>query len=218
MSAPDTPSSEGLQIHRLHTRHFGGVQACAFEFGEKPHSQQIGVAIVVGDDLSTPPLVRVHSRCLYGEVFRSLECDCLAQLELTWDRIQAEGSGVVIYLEQEGRGCGLMNKARAYSLMQTEGIDTVEAYRRLGLPLDLRQYRSAAAVLHNFGFRSVRLLTNNPTKIAGLVQEGIAVEQMYLRTTPTQWNRDYLETKQTKLGHDLGLEPHGQPERSDAGT
>lgn len=193
--------------HSLRTEALGIVKVHIFELNEGDAPGQFGITIVKGNIQDVDiPLIRVHSRCLYGEVFGSQDCDCRAQLHLAYDRIQDEGVGALIYLEQEGRGCGLISKAGAYMLKESQELDTVEAYRELGLPLDDRQYYIAAAILRHFGLRRVRLLTNNPAKSTGLVREQIAVEQVLLRTEPTEYNKAYLEVKQLKLGHDLGLE------------
>lgn len=192
-----------ILIHRLPLPGNRQSQTLVFELPQ----QAPVTAIVIGDvGKANAPLVRIHSRCLYGEVFGSLDCDCRAQLELALRLIKEEGTGVFIYLEQEGRGCGLVNKAKAYVLNEKEGLDTVDAYRKLGLDVDARLYSAAAEVLKYLGLKHVRLLTNNPSKVSSLVEAGIFVEQVYLRTKPTHHNIDYLRVKQFKLGHDLGLQ------------
>ena len=133
------------------------------------------------------------------------DCDCHEQMELSYKMIKSEGAGIFIYLEQEGRGCGLINKAKAYALKEKKGLDTVEAYKSMGLDIDPRRYDNAAEILRFLGVRKIRLLTNNPRKISGLINEGIDVEPKNLRITPTPLNLDYLIVKQEKLGHDLGL-------------
>jgi len=160
------------------------------------------VALTVGDVTDgAPVLVRVHSECLTGDVFGSHRCDCGEQLDRSLDYLQQQGRGVLLYLRQEGRGIGLANKIRAYAL-QDVGYDTVEANLALGLPVDCRDYGVAAAMLRDLGIARVRLLTNNPDKIAGLERNGIAVvERIPLQTLPHPANRRYLQVKQQKLGH-----------------
>jgi len=148
-----------------------------------------------------PPLVRVHSQCLTGDVFHSLRCDCRAQLEMSLDRIAEEGRGLLIYEHQEGRGIGLLNKLRAYQL-QDHGADTVEANQRLGFKADHRDYRLAARILAYFGVSRVRLLSNNPDKIRALEQAGIEVaERVPCQAEPVDSMTGYLRTKKEKLGH-----------------
>jgi GTP cyclohydrolase II len=148
------------------------------------------------------PLVRIHSQCLTGDVFGSLRCDCRQQLELGLEMIAAEGSGVLIYEDKEGRGIGLMNKLQAYQL-QDEGADTVEANERLGFGADERDYGLPAAILKYFGIRQVRLLSNNPAKIAALEDGGIeVVERVPCQPQPaSEHARRYLQAKRDKLGH-----------------
>jgi GTP cyclohydrolase II len=149
--------------------------------------------------------VRVHSECLTSEVFGSLKCDCRAQLERALDFIAQQGCGVIVYLRQEGRGIGLGNKIRAYSL-QEKGMDTYQANRELGFPDDLRSYDVAAEMLRTLGVRSVDLMTNNPLKIAGLVDEGIAVRRRIpSRTEHNPHNLGYLRTKREHSGHLIEL-------------
>jgi len=165
------------------------------------------LALVQGDIRGDPPpLVRAHSECLTGDVFGSQRCDCGVQLRLAMDIIQQEGRGVVLYMRQEGRGIGLVNKIRAYSL-QDAGLDTVEANEHLGFPPDPRDYGLGAQILLDLGVQKMRLLTNNPAKRVGIEAFGLeAVERIPLITEPTDRNREYLKVKQTKLGHLLGLE------------
>jgi 3,4-dihydroxy 2-butanone 4-phosphate synthase/GTP cyclohydrolase II len=149
------------------------------------------------------PLVRVHSQCLTGDVFASQRCDCRAQLEFSLRKIANEAAGIVLYLPQEGRGIGLINKLRAYEL-QDEGLDTVEANRRLGFAADSRDYDFAAAALKALGVRSVRLLSNNPDKIKQLERGGIrVVKRVPCRPRTSHHSRAYLRTKRNKLGHIL---------------
>jgi GTP cyclohydrolase II len=147
------------------------------------------------------PLVRVHSQCLTGDVFMSERCDCRAQFELSIREIAKASSGILLYLPQEGRGIGLINKVKAYEL-QDGGLDTVEANRRLGFEADSRDYDFAAAALKALGVRSVRLLSNNPDKIEQLGRGGIRViERVPCRPRTSRHSRAYLRTKQDKLGH-----------------
>jgi GTP cyclohydrolase II len=155
---------------------------------------------------SVTPLVRLHSECLTGDVLGSLRCDCGEQLSAALELIATAGSGVLLYLPQEGRGIGLANKIRAYALQDT-GLDTVDANLALGLPVDRREYASAAAILRDLGLRQVRLLTNNPAKRAALEKHGIrVVERVPLTVPPNADNRQYLRTKADRMGHLLAFE------------
>jgi 3,4-dihydroxy 2-butanone 4-phosphate synthase/GTP cyclohydrolase II len=160
------------------------------------------VAMVKGQvDGEQDVLVRVHSECLTGDVFHSLRCDCGQQLEDALARIEEEGRGVLLYLAQEGRGIGLLNKLRAYKL-QEQGRDTVDANLELGLPADLRDYGIGAQILVDLGLSSIRLLTNNPKKIVGLEGYGLSVtDQVPIEHAPSDHNRNYLRAKKDKLGH-----------------
>ena len=159
------------------------------------------VALLVGAPGGAPPLVRLHSECLTGDVFGSLKCDCGPQLRAALELIESAGGGILLYLRQEGRGIGLANKVRAYSL-QDRGLDTVEANRRLGFPDDARDYGMAAAMLRALGIESVRLLTNNPAKMCGLEDAGIRVVERVGHHMPANpHNVDYLEVKRRKSGH-----------------
>jgi 3,4-dihydroxy 2-butanone 4-phosphate synthase / GTP cyclohydrolase II len=162
--------------------------------------------VALGTGSTTVPLVRVHSECVTGDAFRSLRCDCGPQLERSLSRVAAEGGAVVYLRGHEGRGVGLLSKLRAYA-EQDAGADTVEAQERLGLPVDAREYAAAAGILHDLGLRSVRLLTNNPDKAAGLRELGIdvvAVERLVTGATPE--NRTYLRTKRDRMGHDIPVD------------
>ncbi|QVL34909.1 GTP cyclohydrolase II [Telmatocola sphagniphila] len=149
-----------------------------------------------------PILVRVHSECLTGDVLHSALCDCGSQLHFAMQQIVKAGKGVLLYMRQEGRGIGLLNKMKAYKLQQEEGLDTVEANQRLGFPADLRHYGIGAQILYDLGVRQIRLLTNNPKKIIGLDSYGLKIiERVKIELPPNINNRKYLNTKKTKLGH-----------------
>jgi GTP cyclohydrolase II len=174
----------------------GGVGATAVGTGLEEH-----VAMVLGDVTGSEVLTRVHSSCFTGEVLGSLRCDCRAQLDAALARIGAEGRGVLVYLVQEGRGIGLGNKVRAYEL-QDAGADTVDANLALGFDADHRSYDLAAGILRDLGATSVKLMTNNPQKIAGLEKAGVVVaskESHWVETT--EHSEGYLATKKAKLGH-----------------
>ena len=162
------------------------------------------VALVKGDvDGAENVLVRVHSECLTGDVFHSLRCDCGEQLEQALVQIEAEGTGVLLYMAQEGRGIGLINKLRAYEL-QEQGLDTVEANLELGFPADARDYGIGNQILSDLGLTTLRILTNNPKKLVGIDGFGLTVvEQVPIETAPHSENKRYLETKRDKLGHRL---------------
>ncbi len=159
------------------------------------------VALIAGDPTADDSLVRVHSECLTGDVFRSKRCDCGEQLSKALQLIAENGNGVLLYMRQEGRGIGLANKLRAY-MLQDQGSDTVEANTKLGYPPDLRDYGIGAQILADLGIKKIRLLTNNPTKIVGLNGYGLEiVERVPLEVPPNSVNRRYLETKRDKLHH-----------------
>jgi GTP cyclohydrolase II len=160
------------------------------------------VVLTMGDVTSgPPPLLRIHSQCLTGDVFHSLRCDCRAQLEIALKEVSGEGRGLIIYEHQEGRGIGLMNKLRAYEL-QDHGADTVEANEQLGFENDLRNYSLPGAILHHLGIRSVRLMSNNPDKVRALEEAGIEVaERVPCIAIAHESRRGYLETKREKMGH-----------------
>ena len=175
-----------FNLHGLVDAHSGGEHA----------AMSLGVL-----DDGQPVLTRLHSECLTGDTLYSLKCDCGAQLEASLQAIAEAGRGVLLYLRQEGRGIGLVNKIRAYALQQA-GADTVEANRLLGLPDDARDYTVAADMLGQLGVRRVRLLTNNPAKVAALQRLGIeVVERLSLHMPPNPHNRGYLQTKSRRMGH-----------------
>jgi 3,4-dihydroxy 2-butanone 4-phosphate synthase/GTP cyclohydrolase II len=180
------------------TKH-GTFSLYGYETSVDPHPY---LAIVKGDVCSEEPvLVRVHSSCVTGDLLGSLRCDCGDQLAMALDKIEAEGRGVVLYVAQEGRGIGLLNKLRAYEL-QDGGLDTVEANQALGFKADLRDYGLGAQVLADLGIRKMRLMTNNPSKVAGLQGYGLEiVEHVPLIANPAKQREKYLETKKQKLGH-----------------
>jgi GTP cyclohydrolase II len=167
--------------------------------------EQEVVALWHGLPARGPVLVRLHSECLTGDVLGSARCDCGTQLEASLVRLARARSGLLLYLHQEGRGIGLVNKIRAYAL-QDRGLDTVDANRALGLPVDARNYGAAAAVLHHFGIERIRLLTNNPAKRRAMREYGIdVVERVPLQMPPNPVNLSYLRTKRDRMGHRLRL-------------
>ncbi|MBL8950533.1 MAG: GTP cyclohydrolase II [Myxococcaceae bacterium] len=172
------------------------------------------VAMVRGDVAGHEGVpVRLHSECLTSEVFGSMRCDCRAQLDRALDFIAQSGRGVLVYLRQEGRGIGLGNKIRAYQLQQEQGLDTVEANLKLGFPDDVRRYDIAAEILRSLDVRSVDLITNNPLKIAGLVDEGVPVRRRIpSRTAHNPLNVGYLKTKRDRSGHLIELLAEENPE------
>ena len=179
---------------------FGHFRIFGFE-GHFATGLEEAVVLRLGDSAGGPPLVRIHSECLTGDVFHSLRCDCRAQLELALHQIREAGRGFLIYEHQEGRGIGLMNKLRAYEL-QDAGADTVEANEQLGFKADHRSYKLPGLILKYFGISEVRLLSNNPEKIQALEQSGVRViERVPCQAEPVATTEDYLRTKKEKLGH-----------------
>jgi 3,4-dihydroxy 2-butanone 4-phosphate synthase/GTP cyclohydrolase II len=162
-------------------------------------------ALLMGEvDPTKPTLVRVHSECFTGDVLHSLRCDCGEQLDFAMKKISENGSGVLLYMRQEGRGIGIINKLKAYKY-QDEGMDTVEANRKLGYDADLRDYGIGAQILYSLGIRALKLMTNNPRKIVGLEGYGLTiVERIPLVVKSNPYNKKYLETKLDKLGHLIG--------------
>ncbi len=166
--------------------------------------KESAVALVMGDIHSQPPLVRIHSQCLTGDVFGSQRCDCRQQLELALQMISEAGSGVLIYEEQEGRGIGLMAKLQAYEL-QDKGLDTVEANEKLGLKADYRQYTLPVEIMKALGLKRLRLLSNNPEKVKAVEDAGIeVVERVSAEVEAYPTSKAYLQTKKEKMGHIFG--------------
>ena len=198
--APRKGTKENIRIiarAKLPTR-FGPFEILGVE---GKNERESAVALVRGRIRGQTPLVRIHSQCLTGDVLSSERCDCRAQLELSLRRISAAPSGILLYLPQEGRGIGLMNKLRAYEL-QDRGMDTVEANEELGFAADSRDYAFSAAALALLGAKRVRLLSNNPDKVQQLEEGGIrVVERVPCRPRTSRVSRAYLETKRTKMGH-----------------
>ena len=162
---------------------------------------EAAVALVMGDIHAAPPIVRIHSQCLTGDVFHSLRCDCRQQLELALATIAEAGTGILLYEQQEGRGIGLMAKLRAYEL-QDQGRDTIEANLELGYAADCRAYELPAEILKSLGVKGVRLMTNNPEKVDALVSAGIEVTERISAVVPTEPTFDrYIQTKRDKMGH-----------------
>ncbi|MCC6536466.1 MAG: GTP cyclohydrolase II [Bryobacterales bacterium] len=193
--SPDTPALVKEAEADFPTR-FGHFRIHGFRAG----AEEI-IAIVMGDVHSSPPLLRIHSQCITGDVFHSLRCDCRAQLELSLAMIADEGRGLVIYEGKEGRGIGLVNKIRAYQL-QDAGADTVEANEQLGFDADLRDYSLPGGVLRQLGIAAVRLLSNNPDKIQALERAGVRVaERVPCQPDSVETATRYLTTKKEKLGH-----------------
>ncbi len=181
---------------------WGNFRILGFEgkFSDSDRTEE-AVALIMGDVYSQPPLVRIHSQCLTGDVFGSLRCDCRQQLEMALSLIAQQGAGVLVYEQQEGRGIGLMAKLQAYQL-QDAGLDTVEANERLGFKADHREFALPAEILRALGVETVRLLSNNPDKVAALEKAGVkVVERVPCEVTAAPYAEEYLKTKKEKLGH-----------------
>lgn len=183
---------------------FGHFRILGFEGNRRDAETgrlEAAVALVMGDIHSEPPLVRIHSQCLTGDVFHSLRCDCRQQLELALQLIASAGAGILLYEQKEGRGIGLIAKLQAYEL-QDQGLDTVEANEKLGFKADHREFELPAAVLHAMGIDRVRLISNNPQKVAALESAGIRViERVPCEPLVGERSAAYLKTKKEKLGH-----------------
>ena len=176
---------------------------CNVDLPAPPLRVEGAVALVMGDLSAAPPICRIHSQCLTGDVFHSLRCDCRQQLELALDTITAHGSGILLYEAQEGRGIGLINKMKAYKL-QEQGYDTVEANEQLGFADDLRDYGIGAQILRYLGITKLKLISNNPRKRAGLSGYGIEiVDTVPIEIKSNPHNENYLRTKRDKLGHEI---------------
>lgn len=182
----------------LPTEH-GDFKLAAYE---QINTGELHLALIKGEwALDEPVLVRVHSSCVTGDIFGSCRCDCGTQLHVALDMVEKAGKGVVLYMKQEGRGIGLLNKLKAYKL-QEEGLDTVEANLQLGFDMDNRDYGIGAQILHDLGIRKLKLITNNPKKRVGLMGYGLEiVENVPIETTPNKHNERYLKTKRDKMGH-----------------
>jgi GTP cyclohydrolase II len=185
---------------------FGVFNLIGFERANVDKGEtESALLLVLGDLQNRAPLLRIHSQCLTGEVLGSLRCDCRGQLELAMSAIADEGSGLVIYEYQEGRGIGLMAKLKAYALQDT-GLDTVEANQALGFDTDCRDFSLAVAILREIGIDCVRLMSNNPQKVEALTQGGIeVVELIACEAPPSPYALSYLRTKKKKMGHSLTL-------------
>jgi 3,4-dihydroxy 2-butanone 4-phosphate synthase/GTP cyclohydrolase II len=197
----DLPTEHGDFRAHLYRSTVDGSEHLALTVGDPAPALQ--------DGLEQSVLVRVHSECLTGDVLGSLRCDCGSQLSAALKQVSDEGNGIVLYMrQQEGRGIGLANKMRAYHLQQTQGLDTVDANKALGLPVDVRDYGVGAQILRDLGVRQMRLLTNNPSKYHAMRGYGLEItERVPLQPEEQQHNQAYLRTKRDKLGHDLDLRP-----------
>jgi GTP cyclohydrolase II len=185
---------------------FGVFDLIGFEHANVDQGEtESALLLMLGDPTNRAPLLRIHSQCLTGEVLGSLRCDCRGQLELAMSAIADEGSGLVIYEYQEGRGIGLMAKLRAYAL-QDQGLDTIEANEALGFDADYRDFSLAVAVLHELKVRQVRLMSNNPQKVEALTEGGIEIiELIACDAPPSPYALSYLRTKKQKMGHSLTI-------------
>src|SRR5277367_5194796 len=203
-------STQHRGIRRVASTHlpnaFGVFDLIGFDranMAKREH--ETALVMTLGDLQNGVPLLRIHSQCLTGEVLGSLRCDCRGQLEVAMSTIAEQGSGLVIYLHQEGRGIGLMAKLQAYAL-QDQGLDTIEANEALGFAADCRDFSLAVAVLHELKVRQVRLMTNNPQKVEALTKGGIeVVELIACEAPPSHYALPYLRTKKKKMGHSLTM-------------
>jgi GTP cyclohydrolase II len=197
-------NSSGLRLRKVaeadFPTQFGVFRIYGFEGNHNGLTEEAVVLEMGNLPDGPPPLVRIHSQCLTGDVFHSLRCDCRAQLEMALESVAGEGRGMVIYELQEGRGIGLLNKLRAYEL-QDRGADTVEANEQLGFDSDLRSYLLPGAILRYFGVKAVRLLSNNPEKVASVEAAGVEVERVPCLVDVVESREAYLKTKKEKMGH-----------------
>jgi 3,4-dihydroxy 2-butanone 4-phosphate synthase / GTP cyclohydrolase II len=207
----DLPTRHGQYRAHLYRSTVDSSEHVALTLGEPAPGLQ--------DGLDRPVLVRVHSECLTGDVLGSLRCDCGSQLAAAMERVAAEREGVVLYMrQQEGRGIGLANKMKAYHLQQTQGLDTVDANKALGLPADIRDYGVGAQILRDLGVRRMRLLTNNPSKYHAMRGYGLQItERVPLQMPTDEHNEAYLRAKRDKLGHELELPGAPRPPRHESG-
>lgn len=207
MSASDSRIQATKRAEADFPTQFGHFRIFGFEGNERDPETcrpEAAVAVVMGDLHSAPPLVRIHSQCLTGDVFHSLRCDCRQQLELALRMIAGAGAGVLLYEQKEGRGIGLIAKLQAYEL-QDQGLDTVEANERLGFKADHREFELPAAVLRAMDVSEIRLISNNPQKVSALEAAGVrVVERVPCEPETSAHSAAYLRTKREKLGHLLG--------------
>ena len=192
--------SESLVEARLPTK-YGDFRLLAFP-GDNTDKENL--ALIMGE-IEEEVLLRIHSECFTGDVLHSMRCDCGEQLDLAMMKIAEEGKGIIVYLRQEGRGIGLVNKLKAYNL-QDDGMDTVEANIALGFGAELRDYSGATTILRNLGVTKIKLMTNNPSKIEDLIKEGFDVTQTKHLPEPNEENKEYLKTKAEKMRHDISFD------------
>ena len=184
---------------------YGHFRILGFEWNANGETEDSAVLVMGDVTQGPPPLVRIHSQCLTGDVFGSIKCDCGPQLHRAMELIETEGRGAIVYQQQEGRGIGIINKIRAYAL-QDEGADTVEANERLGLGVDLREYDQCVEILRDLGLKKVKVLSNNPEKIQAMRDGGLEVtERIPIEFKPSKNTLKYLTTKKLQMGHLLHL-------------